>query len=53
MEMNIKEKLLLVWVIFLSIITSVFGFISMGITIVCITLYYYFNHFYIYLRNKS
>nr|DAR73942.1 MAG TPA: hypothetical protein [Caudoviricetes sp.] len=52
MEMNIKEKLLFIWVIFLSIITSIFGFISMGITIIGVTCYYYYNCIHTFIRNK-
>lgn len=52
MEMNIKERLMLIWVIFIGAITSMVGFISMSLTIVGVTCYYYYNCIYTYIRNK-
>ena len=52
MEFNIKERLMLVWVVFIGAITGMVGFISMAITIIGIAFYYYYNCVYTYIRNK-
>ena len=52
MEMNIKERLMLIWVIFIGAITGVVGFISMAITIIGITCYHYYNCIHTFIRNK-
>lgn len=52
MYLNAKEKIILLWVILVSIVTGFFGMISLFFAFIFMSIYHYLEKFYNYVRSK-